>query len=64
MTFYLTAIVLGLCLAAMGLGIYITMKIFRIPDITTDGSYTLGAAVTAVLLIQGWSLPAIIAATI
>lgn len=64
MTFYLTAIVLGLCLAAMGLGIYITMKIFRIPDITTDGSYTLGAAVTAVLLLQGWSLPAIIAATI
>ncbi|MBK8969213.1 MAG: hypothetical protein R3D58_12305 [Saprospiraceae bacterium] len=64
MTFYLTAFVLGLCLAAMGLGIYITMKIFRIPDITTDGSYTLGAAVTAVLLIQGWSLPAIIAATV
>ena len=64
MTFYLTAIILGLCLAAMGLGIYITMKIFRIPDITTDGSYTLGAAVTAVLLMQGWPLPAIIAATI
>lgn len=40
----------------MGLGIFITMKIFRIPDITTDGSYTLGAAVTAVLLTQGWSL--------
>lgn len=64
MIFYLTALVLGLCLAAMGLGIYITMKIFRIPDITTDGSYTLGAAVTAVLLIEGWPLPAIIAMTI
>ena len=64
MVFYLTALVLGLCLSAMGLGIYITMKIFRIPDITTDGSYTLGAVVTAILLIEGWPLPAIIAVTI
>lgn len=56
MTFYISALVLGLCLSAMGLGIFITMKIFRIPDITTDGSYTLGAAVTAVALTQGWSL--------
>jgi putative ABC transport system permease protein len=45
----------GLCLSAMGLGIYITMKIFRIPDITTDGSYTLGAVVTALLLTRGWN---------
>lgn len=59
MTFFLTALMLGLCLSAMGLGIYITMKIFRIPDITTDGSYTLGAAVTAVLLTNGWPLPAV-----
>ena len=63
MIFYLTALILGLCLSAMGLGIYITMKIFRIPDITTDGSYTLGAAVTAVLLVQGWSLPVVMVAT-
>ena len=56
MIFYLTALILGLCLSAMGLGIFITMKIFRIPDITTDGSYTLGAAATAILLSQGWPL--------
>lgn len=55
--FYLSALVLGLCLSAMGLGIFITMRIFRIPDITTDGSYTLGAAVTAIALVQGWPLP-------
>jgi len=36
----------------MALGIYISMKIFNIPDITTNGSYTLGAAVTAILLIH------------
>ena len=50
MEFYLTALQLALCLAPMCMGIFITMKIFKIPDITTDGSYTLGAAVTAVLL--------------
>lgn len=50
MEFYLTAVQLALCLGAMAMGIFITMKIFNIPDITTDGSYTLGATVTAVLL--------------
>ncbi len=64
MVFYLTAFLLGLCLSAMGLGIYVTMKIFRIPDITTDGSYTLGAAVTAVMLSQGWPLPVILGITV
>jgi len=39
----------------MALGIFISMKIFRIPDITTDGSFTLGAAVTAILLPEGIS---------
>jgi putative ABC transport system permease protein len=39
----------------MALGIFITMKVFNIPDITTDGSYTLGAVVTAVLLSNHWS---------
>jgi len=50
MEFYLSALQLSLCLGSMAMGIFITMKIFNIPDITTDGSYTLGATVTAVLL--------------
>ncbi|HLX90141.1 MAG TPA: hypothetical protein VKR32_00580 [Puia sp.] len=52
MTFYLQALQLSLCLGTMCMGVFISMKIFNIPDITTDGSYTLGAAVTAVLLSQ------------
>ncbi|WP_298301035.1 hypothetical protein [Hydrotalea sp.] len=61
MDFYLSALVLSLCLSAMAMGIFISMRIFNIPDITTDGSYTLGAAVTAVLLINHWPLfPAIL----
>src|SRR4249919_3070474 len=52
MDFYLSAILLGMAYCGMGLGIYITLRIFNIPDITTDGSYTLGAAVSASLLSQ------------
>jgi putative ABC transport system permease protein len=66
MSFYLTALLQGLCFAGIALGIYISMKIFNIPDITTDGSYTLGGAVTAVLLtgqVPGYLiLPAVILA--
>lgn len=50
MDFYLTALLQGLCFSGIALGIYISMTIFNIPDITTDGSYTLGAVVTAILL--------------
>jgi len=50
MDFYLTALLQGLCFSAIALGIYISVKIFNIPDITTDGSYTLGGVVTALLL--------------
>jgi putative ABC transport system permease protein len=53
--FYLTAVQLSICLGPMALGIFITMKVFNIPDITTDGSYTLGAVVTAVLLTNHWT---------
>src|SRR6185436_15699769 len=48
----------------MGFGIYVSLRIFNIPDITTDGSYTLGAAVTAALLAKGISLPIVFIVTI
>ena len=34
-------------------GVYITYKILDFPDLTVDGSFPLGAAVTGVLLVQG-----------
>jgi len=58
--FFLTAVQLSICLGPMALGIFITMKVFNIPDITTDGSYTLGAVVTAVLLSNHWPALAVL----
>src|SRR6188768_1052927 len=56
MNLYLTAILLGLGFASLALGIFISMRIFNIPDITTDGSFTLGGAITAILLSNHTSL--------
>src|SRR5690606_7905058 len=66
MDFYLSALLQGCCFSGLAVGIFLSMKIFNIPDITTDGSYTLGAAVTAILLQQqlpsGLILPVVLAA--
>lgn len=43
----------GIIYAIMALGIYITYKILDFPDLTADGSFPLGAAVTAVMLVNG-----------
>lgn len=51
MDFFLTAILQAFCFSALAVGIFISMKIFNIPDITTDGSFTLGGVVTATLLL-------------
>ena len=43
----------GLIYALLSYGVYITYKILDFPDLTVDGSFPLGAAVTAVLLTKG-----------
>ncbi len=43
----------GLIYAILTYGIYITYKLLDFPDLTVDGSFPLGAAVTAVLLTNG-----------
>jgi len=58
--FYLSAISLGLALGAMCIGLFISLRIFNFPDITTDGSYTLGGVITAVGLVEGWSMASIL----
>ena len=43
----------GFIYAMLSYGIYITYKILDFPDLTVDGSFPLGAAVTALLLVNG-----------
>jgi putative ABC transport system permease protein len=50
MTLLVGALTIGLILSLLALGVYISFRIFDFPDITADGSITLGAAVAAVLI--------------
>ncbi|MEE0777141.1 MAG: ABC transporter permease [Bacillota bacterium] len=45
----------GLIFGIIALGVLITYKILDFPDLTVDGSYPLGAAITAALVIRGYS---------
>ncbi len=53
MSFAITIIEQGLIYGILGLGLYITYKILNFPDLTVDGSFPLGAAVTAALITRG-----------
>ncbi|MBD8555466.1 ABC transporter permease [Rhizobium sp. CFBP 8762] len=47
------AVELGLVFAFVALGVYLAFRVLDFPDLTVDGSFPLGAAVTAVLIIAG-----------
>lgn len=47
------AVELGLVYAFVGLGVYLSFRILDFPDLTVDGSFPLGAAVAAVMIIAG-----------
>jgi putative ABC transport system permease protein len=51
--FWLSALVLGLAFATLAWGVYIASRVLRFPDITPDGSFPLGAAVAATLIVGG-----------
>ena len=53
MDFIITIVEQGLIYGILTLGIYITYKILDFPDLTVDGSFPLGAAVTAAMLTSG-----------
>jgi putative ABC transport system permease protein len=53
MTLLIGSIQLGLLYAIMALGIYITFRILNLPDLTVDGSFSLGMACAAVAGISG-----------
>ena len=49
----ITAVELGLIYAIMALGVYLTFRILDFPDLTVDGSFTTGAAVASVGIVNG-----------
>lgn len=53
MGIYVTILEQGLIYGILALGVYITYKILDFPDLTVDGSFPLGAAVGALLLVNG-----------
>lgn len=44
----------GLIWGLMALGVLITFRLLDVADLTVDGSFTLGTAVTVMLIIAGW----------
>lgn len=51
---FLSAIETGLVYALVAIGVYITFKIIDFPDLTVDGSFTLGAAVSSTMIIHNY----------
>ena len=56
MDIFVTILEQGLIYGILALGVYITYKILDFPDLTVDGSFPLGAAVTATMITQGVNL--------
>ena len=50
---FISTLTQGFIYALLSYGVYITYKILDFPDLTVDGSFPLGAAITAVLLVNG-----------
>lgn len=53
MSLLIGSVTIGLILALLALGIFISFRIFDFPDITAEGSFTFGAATAAALILAG-----------
>ena len=53
LTMFLGGLQEGLFYALLAMGVFISFRILDTPDLTTEGSYTLGVAVSAVLTVAG-----------
>ena len=54
MRLFLPAVEQGLIYGLMALGVYISFRVLAFPDLSVDGTFPLGAAVAATLIISGW----------
>ena len=49
-----SAIAQGILWGLMALGVYITFRLLGVADLSVDGSFATGGAVTVMLIIAGW----------
>lgn len=50
---FLGAVEIGLVFGLVAIGVYLSFRVLDFPDLTVDGSFTLGAAVSATLIVAG-----------
>lgn len=55
MQVYITAVEEGFLYGLLALGVFISLRILDIPDLTTEGSFGFGSAVAAIVAAQGFS---------
>ncbi|MEN6461862.1 MAG: ABC transporter permease [Syntrophomonas sp.] len=53
MTLLIGSLTIGLILSILAFGVFISFRVFNMADITVEGSFTLGAALAATLIIAG-----------
>jgi putative tryptophan/tyrosine transport system permease protein len=53
MTLFLGSLQLGLMYGLLAMGIFISFRILNVPDLTAEGSFTLGVAVSAMVTVAG-----------
>lgn len=54
-TFALGILEQGLVYGIMVLGVYLTFRVLNFPDLTVDGSFTLGGSIAASMIVAGYS---------
>lgn len=64
MVILLGSLQLGVLYGMLALGIYITFRIMNVPDLTAEGSFTLGLALSAVMAIAGHPLLGLLVALV
>lgn len=64
MSLVLGAMQLGLIMGMLAIGIYISFRVLNIPDLTAEGSYTLGLVTAAVITVAGHPYLALLCAVL
>lgn len=64
MVILLGSLQLGIIYGMLALGVYVTFRIMNVPDLTAEGSFTLGLALSAVMAIAGHPLLGLLAALV